>query len=88
MSSPTPPEVFKSSKIGPPETPDQQAELITTPTTVRLVYLHHIKYTDLTPSEDEVEISAVISNSLPATDSEELQLRRLDLEYQKIDLEL
>ncbi|EEH41402.2 hypothetical protein PAAG_09113 [Paracoccidioides lutzii Pb01] len=55
---------------------------------MRLVCLHHIEYADSTPSEDEVKTSVMISNSLPATNSEELQLRRLDLEHQKIDLEL
>ncbi|ODH46120.1 hypothetical protein GX48_07799 [Paracoccidioides brasiliensis] len=55
---------------------------------VRLVRLHHVEYADSTPSEDGVETSAVTSNLLPATNSEELQLRRLNLKYQKIDLEL
>ncbi|ODH46547.1 hypothetical protein GX48_07354 [Paracoccidioides brasiliensis] len=77
-----------SSNIGPPETPNRQAGLITAPTTVRPVRLHRVEYADPTPSEDGVETPAVTPNLPPATDSEELQLRRLDLECQKIDLEL
>ncbi|EEH22728.1 hypothetical protein PABG_04939 [Paracoccidioides brasiliensis Pb03] len=79
---------FKSSNIGPPETPNWQAGLITASTTVRPVRLHCVEYADLTPSEDEVEMPAATSNPPPATDSKELQLRRLNLEHQKIDLEL
>ncbi|KGQ00779.1 hypothetical protein PAAG_12552 [Paracoccidioides lutzii Pb01] len=67
---------------------NQQVGLITTSTMVRPVCLHHVKYADPTPSENEVKMSTVISNLLPVTDSEELQLRRLNLEHQKIDLEL
>ncbi|KGQ02129.1 hypothetical protein PAAG_11080 [Paracoccidioides lutzii Pb01] len=70
------------------EISDQQAGLITASITVRLIRLHHVKYTDSTSLEDGVKTPAVISNSLPATDFEELQLRRLDLKCQKIDLEL
>ncbi|EEH38676.2 hypothetical protein PAAG_08403 [Paracoccidioides lutzii Pb01] len=68
--------------------PNQQAGLITAPTMVRPVHLHCVEYADLTSSEDGVETPAVISNLLLATDSEELQLRRLNLKHQKIDLEL
>ncbi|ODH45592.1 hypothetical protein GX48_08329 [Paracoccidioides brasiliensis] len=67
--------------------PNQQAGLITAPT-VRPVRLRHVEYADLTPSEDGVETPAATSNLLPATNFEELQLRRLDLKCQKIDLEL
>ncbi|KGM92069.1 uncharacterized protein PADG_11864 [Paracoccidioides brasiliensis Pb18] len=88
LSSQTPPGAFKSSNIGPPETPNWQAGLITAPTTVRPVRLRRVEYADPTPSEDGVETPAVTPNLPPATDSEELQLRRLDLERQKIDLEL
>ncbi|KGM92717.1 uncharacterized protein PADG_11175 [Paracoccidioides brasiliensis Pb18] len=79
---------FKSSNIGPPETPDRQAGLITASTTVRLVRLRRVEYADPTPSEDGVETPAATPNPPPATNSEELQLRRLDLKHQKIDLEL
>ncbi|EEH42392.2 uncharacterized protein PADG_07212 [Paracoccidioides brasiliensis Pb18] len=78
---------FKSSNIGRPEMPNQQAGLITAPT-VRPVRLRHVEYADLTPSEDGVETPAATSNLLPAINSEELQLRRFDLKCQKIDLEL
>ncbi|EEH40056.2 hypothetical protein PAAG_08873 [Paracoccidioides lutzii Pb01] len=88
LSSLTPPGAFRSSNIGPPGTPNWQAGLITAPTTVRPVRLHCVKYANLTSSEDGMEMSAVTPNPPSTTDSEELQLRRLDLECQKIDLEL
>ncbi|ODH14094.1 hypothetical protein ACO22_06693 [Paracoccidioides brasiliensis] len=55
---------------------------------VRPVRLHHFEYADLTSSEDGVEMPAVTSNLLPEINSEELQLRRLNLKCEKIDLEL
>ncbi|KGM91413.1 uncharacterized protein PADG_12495 [Paracoccidioides brasiliensis Pb18] len=67
---------------------NQQAELITASIMVRPVCLCRVEYADPTPSEDEVKMPAVISNLLPATNSEELQLGRLNLKCQKIDLEL
>ncbi|ODH12915.1 hypothetical protein ACO22_07787, partial [Paracoccidioides brasiliensis] len=88
LSSSTPPEAFKSSNIRLYETSDQQAGLITASIIVRLVRLYHVEYANSTSLEDEVETSAMTSNLPLATNSEELQLRRLNLEHQKIDLEL
>ncbi|EEH33296.2 hypothetical protein PAAG_04346 [Paracoccidioides lutzii Pb01] len=68
--------------------PDQQAKLITAHTTVRSVCLHCVEYANSTPLKDEVEMPAATSSPSSATDSKELQLKRLDLEHQKIDLEL
>ncbi|KGM91417.1 uncharacterized protein PADG_12494 [Paracoccidioides brasiliensis Pb18] len=88
MSSLTPSEMFKSFNIELSEMLNLQAELISASIIVRLIRLHHVEYADLTSSEDEVEMSAVTSNLLLAINSEESQLRRLNLKCQKIDLEL